>query len=190
MMSGKIWLESEEGKGSTFHFTVRLGSTQAPAEEKSRTDYGYTDPRAVSNDLSRLRFLVVEDNRVNRLVARRLIEKQNHIVSAAANGQEALEMLARETFDCVLMDVQMPVLDGFEATAAIRNRERDSGGHVPIIAMTAHAMAGDLERCLAAGMDGYLTKPVHAKSLFATVERVLGSLNTPPPRALTTLVSA
>jgi PAS domain S-box-containing protein len=190
MMSGKIWLESEEGKGSTFHFTVRLGSTQAPAEEKSRTDDGYTDPRAVSNDLSRLRFLVVEDNRVNRLVARRLIEKQNHIVSAAANGQEALEMLARETFDCVLMDVQMPVLDGFEATAAIRNRERDSGGHVPIIAMTAHAMAGDLERCLAAGMDGYLTKPVHAKSLFATVERVLGSLNTPPPRALTTLVSA
>jgi two-component system, sensor histidine kinase and response regulator len=86
--------------------------------------------------------------------------------------------------------VQMPVLDGFEATAAIRSRERHSGRHVPIVAMTAHAMAGDLERCLAAGMDGYLAKPVHAETLFATVERVLGNLNTLPPRALTTLIPA
>ena len=127
---------------------------------------------------------------MNRLVARRLIEKQNHVVSTAANGREALEVLERETFDCVLMDVQMPVLDGFEATATIRSRERQSGGRVPIIAMTAHAMAGDLERCLAAGMDGYLPKPVHAKTLFSTVERVLGCLKTHTPRALTTLVSA
>jgi PAS domain S-box-containing protein len=190
MMGGKIWLESEEGIGSTFHFIVRLGSVHARAQEKLRTDDGDTDLPAVSKDLSRLRFLVVEDNRVNRLVARRLIEKQNHSVSTAANGREALEMLERETFDCVLMDVQMPVLDGFEATAAIRSRERHSGRHVPIVAMTAHAMAGDLERCLAAGMDGYLAKPVHAETLFATVERVLGNLNTLPPRALTTLIPA
>jgi len=194
-MGGKIWLESEEGSGSTFHFAVRLGSVQARAEEKLHAEDRYADRCVVSDDLSskdlsRLRFLVVEDNRVNRLVARRLIEKQNHVVSTAANGREALEMLERETFDCVLMDVQMPVLDGFEATATIRNRERQSGGRVPIIAMTAHAMAGDLERCLAAGMDGYLPKPVHAKTLFATVERVLGSLKTHTPRALTTLVSA
>jgi CheY-like chemotaxis protein len=194
-MGGKIWLESEEGTGSTFHFTVRLGSVQARAEEKLHAEDRYADRCVVSDDLSskdlsRLRFLVVEDNRVNRLVARRLIEKQNHVVSTAANGREALEMLERETFDCVLMDVQMPVLDGFEATATIRNRERQSGGRVPIIAMTAHAMAGDLERCLAAGMDGYLPKPVHAKTLFATVERVLGSLKTHTPRALTTLISA
>ena len=194
-MGGKIWLESEEGSGSTFHFAVRLGSVQARAEEKLHAEDRYADRCVVSDDLSskdlsRLRFLVVEDNRVNRLVARRLIEKQNHVVSTAANGREALEMLERETFDCVLMDVQMPVLDGFEATATIRNRERQSGGRVPIIAMTAHAMAGDLERCLAAGMDGYLPKPVHAKTLFATVERVLGSLKTHTPRALTTLISA
>jgi two-component system, sensor histidine kinase and response regulator len=82
------------------------------------------------------------------------------------------------------MDVQMPVLDGFEATAAIRERDRNSGGHLPIIAMTAHAMAGDLERCLAAGMDGYIAKPIQAKTLFATVERVLGTLKTHSPNGL------
>jgi PAS domain S-box-containing protein len=183
MMGGKIWLESEEGTGSTFHFTVRLGALQARPEERLRTNEKDTNPRVVDKALSgkalsRLRFLVVEDNVVNRLVATRLIEKQNHIVRTAANGQEALDILEREKFDCVLMDVQMPVLDGLETTAAIRKRERTSGEHLPIIAMTAHAMAGDLERCLAAGMDGYLAKPIQAKALFATVERVLGTLRT------------
>jgi CheY-like chemotaxis protein len=130
-----------------------------------------------------LHLLLVEDNPVNRLVATRLIEKQNHSVTAVANGQEALEMIEKEKFDCVLMDVQMPVLDGFEATAAIRNKERSSGGHLPIIAMTAHAMTGDLDRCLAAGMDGYIPKPIKPKDVFATIEHVLGALKTAPPSA-------
>jgi CheY-like chemotaxis protein len=121
----------------------------------------------------RLRLLVVEDNPVNSLVARRVLEKQNHTVRTATNGREALDMMESEKFDCVLMDLQMPVLDGLEATAAIRTRERISGGHLPIIALTAHAIAGDLERCLAAGMDGYLTKPINPKDVLATVERVL-----------------
>jgi two-component system, sensor histidine kinase and response regulator len=127
--------------------------------------------------------LVVEDNPVNGLVAKRLLEKQNHTVKTATNGREALDMMEKEMFDCVLMDLQMPVLDGFETTAAIRNKERISGGHLPVIALTAHAIAGDLERCLAAGMDGYLTKPINPKDVFATVERVLQTLKTHPPNA-------
>jgi CheY-like chemotaxis protein len=180
MMGGKISLESEEGVGSTFHFTVRLGTVQV-AKIEAAPDAAW---RHAEEGQPRLRFLVVEDNVVNRLVATRLIEKQNHTVSTAANGREALDVLEREGFDCVLMDVQMPVLGGFEATAAIRERDRNSGGHLPIIAMTAHAMAGDLERCLAAGMDGYIAKPIQAKTLFATVERVLGTLKTHSPNGL------
>jgi two-component system sensor histidine kinase/response regulator len=129
----------------------------------------------------RLRLLVVEDNPVNRLVAMRMIEKQKHTVKAAANGREALEMIENEDFDCVLMDVQMPVLDGFETTAVIRRNERTTGRRLPIVAMTAHAMTGDLERCLAAGMDGYLTKPIKAADVFSTVARVLHSLKSAPP---------
>jgi CheY-like chemotaxis protein len=131
----------------------------------------------------RLRLLVVEDNPVNSLVARRFLEKQNHTVRSVANGLEALEMTKKEQFDCVLMDLQMPVLDGFAATAAIRDRERVSGGYLPIIALTAHAVSGDLQRCLAAGMDGYLTKPINAQDLFVTVERVLRELNKYPTNA-------
>jgi CheY-like chemotaxis protein len=89
------------------------------------------------------------------------------------NGRDALDALEKENVDCVLMDVQMPVMDGFETTALIREKERNGGGHVPVIAMTAHAMAGDRERCLTAGMDDYVAKPLNTKELFSTVERVV-----------------
>jgi len=130
-------------------------------------------PEPIAPDEPRFHVLVAEDNRVNSMVAIRVLEKRNYTVKLAANGVQALEMIDAEKFDCVLMDVQMPMLDGLEATGEIRRKERGTGRHLPIIAMTAHAMTGDLERCLAAGMDGYLTKPIHAKSLLATIASIM-----------------
>ena len=134
----------------------------------------------------RLHILLAEDNPVNRTLAVRLLEKRGHTVVTAANGRDALKEVERGTFDLVLIDVQMPEMDGFEATAALRNQEKTTGGHLPVIAMTAYAMQGDRERCLAAGMDGYVSKPINADDLFLTVERVLtelGSRHTLLPRS-------
>jgi two-component system, sensor histidine kinase and response regulator len=119
-----------------------------------------------------LRILLAEDGLVNQKVAVSLLDRRGHSVHVANNGREALEALEREPFDLVLMDIQMPELDGFETTAAIREKERRRGGHLPIVAMTAHAMMGDRERCLDAGMDDYISKPIRADDLYATVERV------------------
>jgi PAS domain S-box-containing protein len=120
-----------------------------------------------------LRILLAEDNLVNQKLASRLLENQGHLVVVAADGAQALDTLEKQSFDLVLMDAQMPVMDGFEATAAIRRLEENTRAHIPIIAMTAHAMVGDRQRCLQAGMDGYIAKPVHAHELFETIETVL-----------------
>jgi CheY-like chemotaxis protein len=117
--------------------------------------------------------LLAEDNLVNQKLGVRLLEKRGHAVAVAANGRETLEALAREPFDLVLMDVQMPEMDGFETTAAIRRAEGRTGKRVPIIAMTAHAMKGDRERCLRAGMDGYLAKPIQPKELYDAIDRLM-----------------
>jgi CheY-like chemotaxis protein/HPt (histidine-containing phosphotransfer) domain-containing protein len=119
-----------------------------------------------------LEILLAEDNPVNQMVAVAILAKRGHIVRVAPNGQEALEAFERKRFDLVLMDVQMPVMGGFEATTAIRAIEQATGGHIPIIALTAHAMKGDRELCLAAGMDGYLTKPIKPLPLIQEVERL------------------
>ena len=118
------------------------------------------------------KILLAEDGVVNRQVAVGLLEKRGHHVTAVDNGQRAVETLRNQPFDLVLMDVQMPVLDGFAATAAIRDLDAESGVHTPIIAMTAHAMKGDRERCLAAGMDDYISKPFRPRELFEAVERI------------------
>jgi two-component system, sensor histidine kinase and response regulator len=122
-----------------------------------------------------LRVLLAEDNLVNQRLAARLLEKQGHMVVVAGDGSKALDALEKNRFDVVLMDVQMPVMDGLETTAAIRQKEKVTGAHIPIIAMTAHAMAGDRKRFLESGMDGYISKPVHAHELFDTIEALLAS---------------
>ncbi|HWB10299.1 MAG TPA: response regulator [Pirellulales bacterium] len=120
-----------------------------------------------------LKLLLAEDGLVNQTVARRLLEKHGHSVTVVGDGREALQALEGAPFDVVLMDVQMPVLDGFAATAEIRRRELATGKHIPIVAMTAHAMKGDRERCLAAGMDGYVSKPIRSRELFGAIAEVL-----------------
>jgi signal transduction histidine kinase/CheY-like chemotaxis protein/tetratricopeptide (TPR) repeat protein len=136
-------------------------------------------PAPSAEEVRPRRILLAEDGLVNQQVARRLLEVRGHRVILANNGKEALAALEREAFDLVLMDVQMPEMDGFSATAAIRAKERETGEHVPIIAMTAHAMRGDRERCLEAGMDGYLAKPIHSRALYEAVEAIAPT--TPPP---------
>jgi two-component system, sensor histidine kinase and response regulator len=126
------------------------------------TRYSLVDVRAPG---SPLRVLLAEDNAVNQRLATRLLEKRGHRVVVASNGRQALDALEKESFDLVLMDVQMPEMDGFEATAAIREKEKAGGLHLPVIALTAHAMKGDRERCLAVGMDGYLAKPIRQQEL-------------------------
>ncbi len=131
-----------------------------------------------------LRVLLAEDNPVNQKLASRLLERRGHTVALAGNGRIALDLLDRESFDLMVMDVSMPEMDGFQTAAAIRLRERGTAAHIPIIAMTAHAMKGDREKCLAAGMDGYVSKPVQAKELFAAVDAAangtLGRLSAVP----------
>jgi two-component system, sensor histidine kinase and response regulator len=121
-----------------------------------------------------LRLLLAEDNAVNQRLAVRLLEKRGHHVVVAGNGAEALAALEKQQFDLVFMDVQMPEMDGLEATAVIREKEKASGRHQPIIALTAHAMKGDREKCLAGGMDGYLTKPIRPQELDEILEEYLG----------------
>ncbi|MBI1764108.1 MAG: PAS domain S-box protein [Acidobacteria bacterium] len=125
--------------------------------------------------------LLCEDNLVNQRLATRLLEKQGHTVILANNGQEALALHETATFDLALMDVQMPLLDGFEATRQMRARERRTGAHLPVVAMTAHAQPGDHERCLAAGMDGYLAKPLKAAELYAVIAALVPTAATAAP---------
>ncbi|MDP2783485.1 MAG: ATP-binding protein [Sulfurimicrobium sp.] len=205
MMQGRMWLESEAGRGSVFHFTASFREAEHAVAPSAA-------PVAPVGDVSGLRILLAEDNAVNQHLAVTLLEKQGHVVVVASNGVEVLAALQDEwerrprrdnrpeggpptsrgkvgmgvgldaigpraglpqTYDLILMDMQMPEMDGIEATVRIREGERSSGGHIPIVALTANVMKGDRERCLAAGMDGYVSKPLRKQELLAAIENVL-----------------
>lgn len=135
-----------------------------------------SSPPAANGSPRRLSILLTEDHPVNRVLAQKILQKQGHTVTCANNGQDAVhlwELQQPPKFDIVLMDVQMPVMDGLQATAYIREKEKESGAHVPIVAMTAHAMKGDRERCLEGGMDGYISKPITPGGLAKAIAEAL-----------------
>jgi len=167
LMGGLITAESKVGKGSAFTVTIKLErpSSSDMAAENGRAPAGipaWSEPPLV---------LVVEDSSVNQIVAARSLERCGCRAEVAADGREGLEALLAGKFDAVLMDCQMPVLDGYAATAELRKREAQTGEHMPVIAMTAHAMDGDRERCLAAGMDDYISKPMRREELAEILHR-------------------
>ncbi|HWZ43284.1 MAG TPA: ATP-binding protein [Candidatus Saccharimonadales bacterium] len=183
MMGGQLQIESEVGKGSKFYFSATFALGQAVQATPTKTP----KPNAVSEEtlpatlapgasapgVSRpLHILLVEDTAINQMLATRILEKRGHTVTLATNGIATLAAMAVQNFDLVLMDVQMPGMDGLEATAAIRSRESGMERRTPIIALTAHTMKGDQQRCLDAGMDGYVGKPINVAELIGEIARV------------------
>ena len=164
LLGGRLWLDAAQAVGSGFHVVVPV----KPCAAAATPAHPGTD---VASERSR-RILVVDDNPVNLRVARGLLEKRGHAVRATLDARAALELMMLEQFDVVLMDVQMPGMNGFEATAEIRRREAGLQRQTIVVAMTAHAMVGDRERCLEAGMDDYLSKPIDSRALVAVLERV------------------
>lgn len=167
MMGGELKIASSPGLGSSFYFTVPLGRALAPAEPEPFME------RALQPDGQSYKVLLVEDNRFNQILAERVLIKAGHSVSIAGNGLEALDKLRQEPFDLVLMDVQMPELDGIETTQCIRRGDSVPDPHIPIIAMTAQAMKGDRERCLEAGMNDYVSKPLDVALLLNSIAKCM-----------------
>ncbi len=174
LLGGEIGLSSQENNGSTFWFTACFTLATEEAQDVL-TKHG----TLVKNELSRevlfkgIRILLAEDEFINMTLAMTLLEQEGMVVKGVANGQKVLEVLVDETYDILLLDMQMPELDGYQTTELIRKQEEETGGHLPIIAMTAHAMEGDRQKCIAAGMDEYISKPINKNAILSTLEKIL-----------------
>ena len=184
LMGGRLSCASQVGAGSTFTFSVDFPAAGAAAGADATQPVVETTEAATDRKPA-LNILVADDNTVNSELVARLLRKEGHAVVLVENGYRALLAVESRRFDLVLMDVQMPEMDGLAATAAIRDRERKTGGHLPIVAVTAHAMRGDREKCLAAGMDAYLSKPIHKDELLRILEDVMNRDANPPSPAPT-----
>ena len=182
LMNGRIWVESEPGRGSTFLFTADFRREAELPATPARTLLEPARYVACARPVRPLNILLAEDNAINQLLARRILEKQGHSVTQVSNGKEAVEVFEKTAFDLVLMDVQMPEMNGYEATAAIRAMQ-NGRSRTPIIALTAHAMSGDRERCLAAGMDEFVSKPIR---VFELMEAIAGVCAAAPTEASAT----
>jgi CheY-like chemotaxis protein len=186
LMGGQITVDSQPGRGSTFEFTARFTRQEVTSHERRVTSEDDKNTRSwLSTDQSpaatSLNVLVAEDNEFNAQLLEQLLGRCGHRVNLASNGREALCLAAEGKFDLLLLDIHMPELDGFQAAEAVREQEeRTKNSHLPIIALTARSRNEDRERCLAAGMDDFLAKPIQAADLWAAMDRVLGSR---PPTA-------
>jgi len=167
LMGGRIGVESRQGEGSTFWLKISLPVTR---RERNRPVVRRST-ESPTQQLKRMKILVVEDNKINQKVTQRILEKMGILVELADNGKQALEQYAANEYNLILMDVQMPIMDGYEATRLIRSSENGNGRHIPIIALTANAIKGDREICIQAGMDDYLTKPVRESELLNLIKR-------------------
>lgn len=166
MMGGRIYLESQIGEGSTFSFIIELslGELRLNDQDKAEQPINVEKP---------LRILLAEDDKISQIVIKRLLMENGHIVEIANNGIETLQIIEEEIFDLILMDIQMPEMDGVEAVRRIRRSEKGTGAHIPIIALTAYALKGDREKYLSSGMDGYISKPVNLNILIKTIGEVM-----------------
>jgi len=172
MMGGSIWVESEPGTGSTFHFDAVFGRSTETELDRIAKEAQWSHPR---RPVGPLHILVAEDNAVNRTLVNHVLTQEGYTVDVVENGQQVMDAIdGKKRFDLILMDVRMPEKNGLEATEEIRRNESESSGHIPIVALTAHAQDEDRALCLAAGMDDYVSKPVRAKELLTIVERIAG----------------